>query len=237
MEKIVVLTGAGISQESGLDTFRDTNGIWAKYSMDEVCTPEGFKRNPDRLDEFYNRLRADLPRFAPNAAHISLARLEKAICNHELDAELVLVTQNIDDLHERAGSRKIYHMHGELYKIWCTQCDRHMVWHDPCFPDTACPYCQRPSLRPDIVWFGEMPYYMEEIETALSDCTLFVAIGTSGVVYPAAGFVNRVRGRAKTVELNLECSDGTSRFDISQQGKATQLVPEFVDYLFEACKK
>lgn len=237
MEKIVVLTGAGISQESGLDTFRDANGIWAKYNMEEVCTPEGFKKNPRKLDEFYNQLRSSLPQYLPNAAHIVLAKLEQAALKKEINAEFVLITQNIDDLHERAGSRFLYHMHGELYKLRCTSCNQQMEWHKPCFPETFCPYCHEQTLRPDIVWFGETPYYMHEIEQALLSCTLFVAIGTSGVVYPAAGFVNMVQGRAKTVELNLERSAGNSNFDESWQGQATQLVPKFVNSLFDTLKK
>lgn len=236
MEKIVVLTGAGISQESGLDTFRDANGIWARYSMEEVCTPEGFKRNPKKLHGFYNKLRAELPEILPNAAHFALAKLEQAVHEKKIDAEFVLVTQNIDDLHERAGSQHIYPMHGELYKIWCTTCDQHIKWHDSCFPETLCPHCGHHTLRPDIVWFGEMPHYMREIEAALLECTLFVAIGTSGVVYPAAGFVNMVKGRAKTIELNLEISRGTSKFDESRQGKATELVPELVTQLLQSYK-
>ena len=237
MNKIVVLTGAGISQESGLDTFRDANGIWAKYNMEEVCTLEGFKKNPEKLHEFYNQLRSNLPKYLPNAAHIALAKLEQAVLKKEIEAELVLITQNIDDLHERAGSRFLYHMHGELYKIRCTTCDRRMEWHKSCFPYTSCPYCHAVTLRPDIVWFGEMPYYMQEIGRALSDCNFYVATGTSGVVYPAARFVNEVQGRAKTIELNLEHSMGTSNFDESWQGSATELVPEFVNYLLNAYQK
>ncbi|CAI3935225.1 NAD-dependent protein deacetylase [Commensalibacter communis] len=232
MKKIVVLTGAGVSKESGLDTFRDANGIWAKYSMEEVCSPEGFQRNPQKLHEFYNELRQELPNVQPNQAHIALAELEQAIYQNQIDAELLVITQNIDDLHERAGSQHLYHMHGELYKLWCTACDAKIDWHHDCSIDTPCPYCGQHKLRPDIVWFGEMPYDMEEIQSALLSCDLFVSIGTSGVVYPAAGFVQMASsGHAKTIELNLEPSAGTSLFDESRLGPATQLVPQFVQQI------
>ncbi|EUK18013.1 NAD-dependent deacylase [Commensalibacter papalotli (ex Servin-Garciduenas et al. 2014)] len=234
MKKIVILTGAGVSKESGLDTFRDANGIWAKYSMEEVCTPEGFKRNPQKLHEFYNKLRNDLPNVQPNAAHIALAELEKAIEQKKIDAELIIITQNIDDLHERAGSKKLYHMHGELYKLWCRGCDAKIKWQHDCFIDTPCPHCGQQKLRPDIVWFGEMPYDMDKIQSALLSCDLFVSIGTSGVVYPAAGFVQMASsGHAKTVELNLEPSAGTTCFNESKLGPATQLVPQFVEQVLK----
>lgn len=234
MKKIVVLTGAGVSKESGLDTFRDANGIWAKYSMEEVCTPEGFKRNPQKLHEFYNKLRQDLPNVQPNAAHLALAELEKAIEQKKLNAELLVVTQNIDDLHERAGSKNLYHMHGELYKLWCRGCDAKIEWHQDCSTETPCPQCGQHKLRPDIVWFGEMPYYMDEIQSALLSCDIFVSIGTSGVVYPAAGFVQMASSaQAKTIELNLEPSAGTSLFNESRLGSATKLVPEFVEQVLK----
>ncbi|CAK7193112.1 NAD-dependent protein deacylase [Commensalibacter sp. Nvir] len=229
MKKIVILTGAGVSKESGLDTFRDANGIWSKYSMDEVCSPLGFQKNPQKVHEFYNRLRTDLPSVKPNNAHIALAELEKAIECKKIKAEFLLVTQNIDDLHEKAGSHNVIHMHGELNKVYCTACYLKTEWHTPCFVDTVCPQCGKTQLRPDIVWFGEMPYFMDEIQQALKSCTLFIAVGTSGVVYPAAGFVNLVPKHARTVELNLEASLGTSRFNESYFGPATLLVPEFVN--------
>lgn len=234
MKKIVVLTGAGVSKESGLDTFRDANGIWAKYSMEEVCTPEGFKKNPQKLHEFYNKLRQDLPKVKPNAAHIALAELERAIEQKKLNAEILVITQNIDDLHERAGSKNLYHMHGELYKLWCRGCDAKIEWHQDCLTETACPQCGQHKLRPDIVWFGEMPYYMDEIQSALLSCDIFVSIGTSGVVYPAAGFVQMASSvQAKTIELNLEPSAGTSFFKESRLGPATKLVPELVEQLLK----
>ncbi|MDI2091352.1 NAD-dependent deacylase [Commensalibacter oyaizuii] len=229
MQKIVVLTGAGVSKESGLDTFRDANGIWAKYSMEEVCTPRGFQRSPQKLHDFYNKLRQDLPTVKPNAAHIALADWERVIKERNLEVELLVVTQNIDDLHERAGSKNLYHMHGELYKLWCTACDMKITWNQNCFVDTPCPQCGQENLRPDIVWFGETPYHMDAIQKALLQCDLFISIGTSGEVYPAAGFVElAASANAKTIELNLEPSAGTSRFNESRLGPATQLVPEFV---------
>ncbi|CAI3942800.1 NAD-dependent protein deacetylase [Commensalibacter communis] len=232
MKKIVVLTGAGVSKESGLDTFRDANGIWAKYSMEDVCSPEGFQKNPQKLHEFYNRLRRDLPNVQPNEGHIALAELEKAIYEKKINAELLIITQNIDDLHERAGSKHLYHMHGELYKLWCTACNAKIEWCQDCLVNTPCPHCGQHKLRPDIVWFGEMPYDMEEIQSALLSCDLFVSIGTSGVVYPAAGFVQMASSaHAKTMELNLEPSAGTSLFDESRLGPATQLVPQFVQQI------
>lgn len=232
-EKIVVLTGAGISQESGLDTFRDANGIWAKYSMDEVCTPEGFRRNPQKLHEFYNKLRHDLPNVSPNAAHQALAQLEYQFHEWNKDADFLIITQNIDDLHERAGSRNVIHMHGELYKLWCTSCNHRFQWQGACSVAMECPCCHQKSLRPDIVWFGEIPYEMERIDQALQTCTQFISIGTSGAVYPAAGFVSQVRGKARTVELNLEPSAGSCLFDETYIGKASELVPQFVNHFME----
>ncbi|MDI2112817.1 NAD-dependent deacylase [Commensalibacter nepenthis] len=234
MKKIVVLTGAGVSKESGLDTFRDANGIWAKYNMEDVCTPEGFRRNPQKLHEFYNKLRQDLPNVHPNAAHIALAELGNAIERKQIEAQLTLITQNIDDLHERAGSKHPIHMHGDLYQLWCCGCDAKLEWHQACFIDTPCPSCGQNKLRPDIVWFGEMPYDMDKIQTALLSCDIFVSIGTSGVVYPAAGFVQMASSaHAKTIELNLEISAGTSLFNESFLGPATQLVPQFVEKLLK----
>lgn len=224
---IVVLTGAGISRESGLETFRDPEGIWARVRLEDVATPEGFARDPARVHEFYNARRRGLldPEVRPNPAHVALAELERG-----WPGRLTLVTQNIDDLHERAGSEGLIHMHGELLKIVCRHC---RVVH-PCRVDVserdACPACGRVGgLRPDVVWFGEMPYHMERIGEALEDCDLFVSIGTSGNVYPAAGFVAEARAAgAHTVELNLEPSAGATLFDQALQGPASILVPAFV---------
>ena len=226
--RIVILTGAGISRESGLHTFRDPDGLWASVRIEDVCTPDAFARDPQRVHDFYNARRAQLPGVAPNAAHRALARLER-----ELDrlpgAELLIVTQNVDDLHERAGSRRLLHMHGELRRLRCTACGATPDWDAPAGTATPCPACGEAALRPDVVWFGEEPMHMQAIGQALMRCELFVAIGTSGTVYPAAGFVQLAAGHARTVELNLEPSEGWSQFDDSLAGPATELVPAFVD--------
>lgn len=225
-KSIVVLTGAGISAESGLGTFRDKDGLWTKYDLNEVATPEGFARNPVLVHDFYNARRKNLVEAAPNAAHAALAELEQ-----KFDGDVLLVTQNVDDLHERAGSRKLLHMHGELLKIRCENCDAVRDWRDDLDLATTCPACATTGrLRPHVVWFGEMPFHMPKIQLELSICDLFVSIGTSGNVYPAAGFVADVRrhGRAHTVELNLEPSEGASLFAEARLGPATVVVPAFV---------
>lgn len=224
---IVILTGAGISKESGLDTFRCAGGIWAQVRLEDVATPEGFDRNPQLVQDFYNARRQQLnePDIQPNAAHHALARLER-----EWPGGVLLVTQNIDDLHERAGSRNLIHMHGELRKVRCDNCGEVMDWHVDVETTTPCPECGRPSLRPHVVWFGEMPLEMERIYDALDQCGLFVSVGTSGNVYPAAGFVHAVRQRgvAHTVELNLDPSEGASLFAEALYGLASEVVPDFV---------
>jgi NAD-dependent deacetylase len=228
-DPIVVLTGAGISKESGLDTFRDPDGIWARHSIEDVATPEAFARDPDLVHRFYNARRGQLddPAIKPNAAHEALARLEA-----EWPGEVLLVTQNVDDLHERAGSRNLIHMHGEIAKIRCQGCQTVAPWKGDLSLDTACPSCAAPGgLRPNVVWFGEMPMEMDRIFAALDACGLFLSVGTSGTVYPAAGFVQeaRLRAGAHCVELNLETTDGSTLFQDSRQGPATALVPAFVD--------
>ncbi len=226
---IVVLTGAGISRESGLATFRDADGVWATVNLDDVATPEAFARDPARVHAFYNGRRAQLAdaRVTPNPAHLALATLER-----RWPGAFLLVTQNVDDLHERAGSRRLIHMHGELFRARCLRCDATHDWKAPLDVTTPCPACRRDGgMRPDIVWFGEMPYEMERIGAALASCGLFISIGTSGSVYPAAGFVAEVRGRATTVELNLEPSEGFSQFDEAVHGPATQVVPAYVERL------
>lgn len=228
-EPIVILTGAGISRESGLATFRDADGIWAKVRIEDVATPEAFARDPDRVQAFYNARRAQLrdPAVAPNAAHLALARLERA-----WPAEVLLVTQNVDDLHERAGSLAVLHMHGELARARCLACGAASPWREDITPRSACPACgQAGRLRPHVVWFREVPLGMERIAAALDACGLFVSIGTSGNVHPAAGFVAELRGRARTIELNLEPSEGTPLFDEVIHGPATQVVPAFVERL------
>lgn len=229
--KIVVLTGAGISKESGLSTFRDSDGIWSTVKIEDVATPEAFRRDPVRVHDFYNRRRRGLlaPAIAPNAAHMALARLEA-----QWPADVLVVTQNIDDLHERAGTRNLLHMHGELLKARCAACNDVRDWREDLDIVTPCPGCGRTGgMRPHVVWFGEIPLHLPEIEAALDRCTMFLSIGTSGAVYPAAGFVARVRGRgyARTVELNLEPSEGATLFEESDYGPASVVVPAFIEDL------
>jgi len=225
---IVILTGAGISAESGVDTFRARDGIWSKVDYRDVATPEGFARDPARVHEFYNMRRRGLANVQPNAAHFALARLEK-----EYKGSVLLVTQNIDDLHERACSKRLIHMHGELAKALCEACGKQSQWSGDMSTDSICPSCGFIGhMRPDVVWFGEMPYHMERILAALAGCDLFVSIGTSGNVYPAAGFVEQATlAGAHSVELNLEPSEGARLFAEAHHGKATVVVPEFVEGL------
>lgn len=223
---IVVLTGAGVSRESGLHTFRDADGIWATVNIEDVATPEAFARDPVRVQEFYNERRRGLMdnSVAPNPAHLALAEFEAAFAG-----DFLLVTQNIDDLHERAGSRALIHMHGELAKARCEACGDVGEWRDDLFIETACPACtQVGGMRPHVVWFGEMPFEMDRIYAALEGCDLFVSIGTSGNVYPAAGFVQAARmAGARTVELNLEPSEGATLFEEAVYGPAGTVVPDW----------
>ncbi|MEM6858032.1 MAG: NAD-dependent deacylase [Pseudomonadota bacterium] len=224
-ERIVILTGAGISAESGIDTFRDAGGLWENHSVYDVATPEGFARDPELVLRFYDERRAGLASVEPNPAHIALARLQA-----EFGGDLLLVTQNVDDLHERGGSSSVVHMHGELRSALCTSCGTRSPWEGTMRDAPPCPVCQAPTLRPDVVWFGEMPYQMGCIEDALARCDLFVSIGTSGAVYPAAGFVSQAKAYgARTLELNLEPSEGSSIFQEARHGPAGQLVPTWVD--------
>ena len=226
---IVVLTGAGISRESGLHTFRDADGIWATVRIEDVATPEAFAADPARVHAFYNARRAGLldPAIQPNAAHLALARLER-----DWPGDVLVVTQNIDDLHERAGSTKLVHMHGELLKAVCAQCGTVTGCRDDLEASMACLVCgTMGGLRPHVVWFGEMPLEMDRIYRALAGAGLFASVGTSGNVYPAAGFVQAVPGDCATVELNLEPSEGADMFDTHLHGPATEVVPAFVDRL------
>ena len=228
-QNIVVLTGAGLSAESGLSTFRDPNGIWAKYDYHEVATPEGFMRNPAMVLEFYNMRRRQHRDVQPNAAHFALARLEA-----EYPGKVLVVTQNVDRLHEAAGSRKLIHMHGEIGQMLCNNCGQRAPWGDEELTlDMSCPHCAVTSvLRPDVVWFGEMPYHMSRIYEALGQADMFISIGTSGTVYPAAGFVAEARqAGAHTVELNLEPSNGVSYFHEKILGRATEVVPAYAERL------
>ncbi|HEX5184208.1 MAG TPA: NAD-dependent deacylase [Allosphingosinicella sp.] len=226
IRNIVILTGAGVSAESGLATFRGPDGLWEGHRVEDVCTPEAFRRDPDLVQAFYDARRAKLKAVAPNAAHRALARLDAL-----WPGELLIVTQNVDDLHERAGAKRVLHMHGELKSAWCLACDARMSWEEELGSGPACPACGATGrLRPDIVWFGEMPYEMERIDRALMDADLFVSIGTSGAVYPAAGFVQTARyAGARTLELNLEPSLGSVFFEESRIGPAGALVPLWVE--------
>jgi len=228
--RIVILTGAGISAESGVDTFRDEGGIWSKVDYRDVATPEGFARNPMLVHDFYNERRRGLKGIEPNAAHFALARLER-----EFPGNVLLVTQNIDDLHERAGSTRMIHMHGELTRALCARCGTRHLWHEDMDAFSVCEACGGTGhMRPDVVWFGEMPYQMERISAAIALSDLFVSIGTSGNVYPAAGFVEEAKfAGAHTVELNLEPSEGRSHFAEAHYGKATEIVPAFVDEILK----
>lgn len=224
MAKIVILTGAGISAESGIRTFRAADGLWEEHRIEDVATPEGFMADPALVHRFYNARRAAAAAAAPNAAHIALAALE-ADPRHQV----LVVTQNVDDLHERGGSHNVIHMHGTLTGALCHACDHR--WPAPAVmaPADACPACGARAIRPDIVWFGEMPYRMEEIWAALRAADLFVSIGTSGNVYPAAGFVaDAMHAGVPTLELNLEPSAGTRLFDEARHGPATRIVPDWV---------
>lgn len=232
-EHIVILTGAGISAESGVRTFRAQDGLWENHRIDEVATPEGFARNPALVQRFYNDRRRQLrdPAIQPNAAHQALARLER-----EHPGEVLLVTQNVDNLHERGGSHQLLHMHGELGSMFCTRTRMRYGIDGDITADLRCDCCDRAgTLRPDIVWFGEMPYHMEAIYAALAECDLFISIGTSGNVYPAAGFVSEARAHgAHTIELNLEPSITRTAFAEHRYGPATVVVPAYVDELLAA---
>jgi NAD-dependent deacetylase len=225
MSQIVILTGAGISAESGIDTFRSAGGLWENHRVEDVATPEAFERDPNLVLRFYDMRRAAIQTKQPNAAHLALGKLEAA-----WPGQLLLVTQNVDDLHERGGSRRVLHMHGEHLNAWCTGCDLRSRWYGPLIERPPCPVCGARSLRPDVVWFGEVPYRMGEIYAALREADLFVSIGTSGAVYPAAGFVqNAVELGAQTLELNLERSQGSRLFHEARLGPASELVPEWVE--------
>lgn len=222
---VVVLTGAGVSAESGLRTFRDSDGLWEGYSPEEVATPEAFLANPTMVQRFYDERRAQLGTVEPNAAHLALARLED-----HLGDDFLLITQNVDDLHERAGSKRVLHMHGTLTSALCATCGLRTPWLGPLLDAPPCSACHDLALRPDIVWFGEIPYYLDEIDAALRRASTFVSIGTSGNVYPAAGFSTYARAiGAHTVELNLEPSLGIDSFLEHHHGPAGSVVPAWVD--------
>ncbi|MER2252613.1 NAD-dependent deacylase [Methylorubrum podarium] len=231
---VFVLTGAGISAESGLGTFRDRDGVWARFDPMRLATPEGFAADPVLVHEFYNHRRRDARAAAPNPAHAALARLEAGLAAR--GGRLFLCTQNIDDLHERAGSRHVVHMHGEVLRARCTACGTETVWHEDLGVETPCPHCgRRETMRPDVVWFGEMPKQLDVIDEALAEADLFVAVGTSGAVYPAAGNVAQARAFGiPTLALTLEAADNAGLFEATRLGRASETVPAFVDEVLSA---
>jgi len=229
-QSIVILTGAGVSAESGIRTFRASDGLWEDHHIEDVASPDGFVKDPDTVHYFYNQRRNQLlhKHIEPNQAHIALAEFEQ-----RFSGEFTLITQNIDNLHERAGSNNLYHMHGELLKIRCKQSGAIYKCRGDTSPLSLCDCCNMPgNLRPHVVWFGEVPLYMNEISRALSHCDLFIAIGTSGNVYPAAGFFETAQAAgAHTVELNLESSNNGSRFREQHYGLASEVVPDYLSRL------
>lgn len=228
--RIVVLTGAGISAESGVPTFRGADGLWEGHRIEDVATPEAYEADPDTVLTFYDLRRRALASVSPNAAHRALARLEDAVGD-----DLLVVTQNVDDLHERAGTRNLVHMHGELRRALCAACGARPEWEGDLIHRPPCPECGERMLRPDVVWFGEMPYDLDRIEQAVVACDVFVSIGTSGAVYPAAGYAALASAfGARTVELNLEPSDALIPFDDARAGAATELVPAWVEEMIAA---
>lgn len=228
IRNIVILTGAGISAESGIDTFRSAGGLWEQHRIEDVATPEAFARDSDLVLRFYDMRRAAIQAANPNAAHFALGQLCAA-----WPGELTIVTQNVDDLHERGGAKRLIHMHGTHLTAWCLNCDGRPEWRGTLIDRPACPLCDSMgNMRPDIVWFGEMPYHMREIDAALRRADLFVSIGTSGAVYPAGGYVRRARvDGIPTLELNLEPSKGSHYFDDARYGHASELVPAWVEQM------
>lgn len=227
---IVILTGAGISAESGIRTFRASDGLWEEHHIEDVATPEGYVRNPELVHQFYNERRKVLQTVSPNAAHFALAELEA-----QWPSQVTIVTQNIDDLHEKAGSQNVLHMHGELLKARCPHSNQTIDWLGPLQVTDVCQCCQFPEpLRPHVVWFGEMPLLLDRIYHALSEASLFISIGTSGNVYPAAGLVHEASmHNAHTIEINLEPSQGESHFDEHSYGPATINVVKYVEKLLK----
>jgi NAD-dependent deacetylase len=230
MPEIVILSGAGLSAESGLGTFRDAGGLWEQYDLADVATPEGFARDPAQVHAFYNARRANMRAATPNTAHTAIARLHQA-----LGERVMVVTQNIDDMLERAGATEVVHMHGRLWRALCHRCAHRWDAPDEMAPGDGCPACGAQATRPDVVWFGEIPYHMDVIGDALARCRTFAAIGTSGSVYPAAGFVAEAAAHgAHTVEFNLAPSDVATDFAEHRQGSASETVPAWVDEILNA---
>ncbi|WP_144905068.1 NAD-dependent deacylase [Novosphingobium taihuense] len=231
---IVILTGAGISAESGIDTFRGGGGLWEQHRVEDVATPEAFERDPDLVLRFYDMRREAIQTKEPNAAHHALARLDRE-WPKKAGGEVLIVTQNVDDLHERGGALNVLHMHGEHLNAWCMACDERHRWTGTLIDRPPCPACGESALRPDVVWFGEVPYRMEDIYQAVSGADLFVSIGTSGAVYPAAGLVRSARDLGvQTLELNLERSQGSAWFHETRLGPATEIVPAWVEELLSS---
>jgi NAD-dependent deacetylase len=228
--RIFILTGAGVSAESRLGTFRDkkADGIWSRFDPMTLATPEAFARDPQKVHEFYNARRRNLIAASPNPAHVALAAMENALA--ERGDHPTLVTQNIDDLHERAGSMNVIHMHGELLRARCVACDRLTIWRRDITEADSCPACgEANALRPHVVWFGETPLYLNEIDAALNEADMFASIGTSGSVYPAAGFVAKARALGiRTFEINMDRSDNVAQFDETRYGPASEAVPDWV---------
>lgn len=231
---IVILTGAGISAESGIETFRSEGGLWEQYPIEQVATLEGFAKDPALVHHFYNMRRAALKTVKPNSAHIALAKLQGHL--RQTGGGLTIITQNVDDLHTQGGAKDVIHMHGVLTSLLCQFCDARWVWTEDATPDMTCPTCHiKTGPRPDIVWFGEMPYHLEAIDAAMKQAELFVSIGTSGAVYPAAGLVSEAKRQGTpTLELNLVPSQGSFLFDESRLGKAGSIVPKWVDEIIAA---
>lgn len=229
-QHIVILTGAGISAESGIPVFRSEDGLWENHRVEDVATYSGFDADKALVHNFYNGLRQSIKTKEPNNAHLAITKLQQAL--EACGGKLTIITQNIDDLHEKANSHHIIHMHGKIDSMLCEHCHHRFTFWDNSTPESQCPKCHKQTLRPDIVWFGEIPYDMDDIEKELFSCDLFISIGTSGVVYPAAGFANICRNRGiPCLEFNLEPSSVRSNFTHTYYGKAGTTVPKFVDYL------
>ncbi len=227
-KRIFILTGAGISAESGIGTFRDANGLWNNHKVEDVATVEAFEKNPQYVHRFYNELKPDLLEAKPNLAHLCLTKLQT-----NYNGNVDIVTQNVDTLHEKAGSKNVYHMHGKIDEAICLNCGHILKSDDDVDTSTICPHCTMAGfMKPNIVFFGEMPLYMPEIEKKLRECDLFISVGTSGVVYPAAGFVYTAKYYgADTIEFNLEKTSNNCLFDEHIFGKCTNTLPEFVEKL------
>ncbi|MCO5142190.1 MAG: NAD-dependent deacylase [Oligoflexia bacterium] len=229
---IFVLCGAGISQESGISTFRDQSGLWENHSIEDVASPEGFMRNPELVHQFYNLRRRQLKSVIPNKAHYALANFQKIF-----SGKFLLVTQNVDDLHERAGSCNVLHMHGQLRQALCTSCKFQIYYEEDLSLSTECEkYKKKGSMRPDIVWFGEVPYFLDECDEFLQTTDLFISIGTSGSVYPAAGFIQMLNPKARSIELNLCRTEISSFFSETRFGKASEIVPKTLNEVIEGYK-